>query len=188
MLPITTCVDLLDQDVDVIVNPWNRNLIPWWLLLPKGVSGAIKKRAGYRPFIELRRHGVLPLGAAVLTSAGNLPHRGIIHVAGIGHAWTTSETTIRRAVQNALRLASESCFRTIAFPLIGAGNGGANADRVAAIMEEEIPAAPYAGEARIVNYREHRGEKGAATDRSAPPQSPDACAPVELPIDGRVTP
>ena len=38
--------DLLDQNVDVIVNAWNRNFIPWWLLLPQGVSGAIKKRAG----------------------------------------------------------------------------------------------------------------------------------------------
>jgi O-acetyl-ADP-ribose deacetylase (regulator of RNase III) len=26
--------DLLDQSVDVIVNSWNRNIIPWWLLLP----------------------------------------------------------------------------------------------------------------------------------------------------------
>ena len=26
--------DLLDQDVHVIVNAWNRNIIPWWLLLP----------------------------------------------------------------------------------------------------------------------------------------------------------
>ncbi|MEK7412325.1 MAG: Appr-1-p processing protein, partial [Planctomycetota bacterium] len=24
--------DLLDQDVEVIVNAWNRNIIPWWLL------------------------------------------------------------------------------------------------------------------------------------------------------------
>ena len=30
--------DLLDQDVEVIVNAWNRNLFPWWLLLPQGVS------------------------------------------------------------------------------------------------------------------------------------------------------
>jgi len=27
--------DLLDQDVEVIVNAWNRNIIPWWLLLPR---------------------------------------------------------------------------------------------------------------------------------------------------------
>lgn len=40
-----TVVDgnLLDQDEDVIVNAWNRNLNPWWLLLPQGVSRAIKK-------------------------------------------------------------------------------------------------------------------------------------------------
>ena len=29
--------NLLDQTVEVIVNAWNRNLIPWWLLLPQGV-------------------------------------------------------------------------------------------------------------------------------------------------------
>ena len=38
--------DLLEQDVDVIVNVWHRTIIPWWLLLPRGVSGAIKKRGG----------------------------------------------------------------------------------------------------------------------------------------------
>ncbi len=74
---------LLEQDVDAIVNAWNRNLFPWWLLLPQGVSGAIKRRGGLAPFRELRRYGVLPLGGAVLTSAGRLPFQGIIHVAGI---------------------------------------------------------------------------------------------------------
>ena len=38
--------DLLDQPVDVIVNAWNQNIIPWWLLLPQGVSGVIKGRDG----------------------------------------------------------------------------------------------------------------------------------------------
>ena len=76
--------DLLDQDVDVIVNAWNRNIIPWWLLLPQGVSGAIKKRGGTDPFKELRKHGAIPLGGAVLTLAGKLPFKGIIHVAGNG--------------------------------------------------------------------------------------------------------
>jgi len=37
---------LLDPDAEIIVNAWNRNSIPWWLL-PQGVSGAIKRRAGY---------------------------------------------------------------------------------------------------------------------------------------------
>lgn len=53
--------DLLDQDVDVLINAWNRNLIPWWLLIPQGVAGAIKRPAGTKPFRELARHGVLAL-------------------------------------------------------------------------------------------------------------------------------
>lgn len=36
--------NLLTQPVEVIVNAWNRNFIPWWLLLPQGVSGAIKNK------------------------------------------------------------------------------------------------------------------------------------------------
>ena len=82
--------DLLDQDVDVIVNAWNRNIIPWWLLLPQGVSGAITRRAGYEPFRELARKGPIPLGAAVVTGAGRLPFRAIIHVAGINLFWRSS--------------------------------------------------------------------------------------------------
>jgi O-acetyl-ADP-ribose deacetylase (regulator of RNase III) len=69
--------DLLDQDVDVIVNAWNRNIIPWWLLLPQGVSGAIKKRGGYAPFRELGKLGPIPLGGAVITGAGKLPFKSI---------------------------------------------------------------------------------------------------------------
>ncbi len=46
--------DLLGQDVDVIVNPWNRNIIPWWLLLPQGVSGAIKRRGGTGRFASVK--------------------------------------------------------------------------------------------------------------------------------------
>src|ERR1700755_2908495 len=90
--------DLLDQPVEVIVNAWNRNLIPWWLLLPQGVSGAIKRRAGFEPFRELRTHGMLPLGGAAVTGAGRLPFRAIIHVAGIGHLWQASEYSIRESV------------------------------------------------------------------------------------------
>ena len=75
--------DLLDQDLDVVVNAWNRNIIPWWLLLPQGVSGTIKKRGGCEPFRELARVGAIPPGGTVITSAGKLPFTVIIRVAGI---------------------------------------------------------------------------------------------------------
>lgn len=145
--------DLLEQDVEAIVNAWNRNLIPWWLLLPQGVSGAIKKRAGIAPFRELRRAGVLPLGGAALTSAGRLPFRAIIHVAGIGHLWRSSQRSIRGSVRSALALAKAQGLRSVALPLIGAGTGGGRPEQVERMMIEEAQSSAFDGEVRIVRYR-----------------------------------
>ena len=144
--------DLLDQDVEVIVNAWNRNIIPWWLLLPQGVSGAIKRRGGYAPFRELGRYGPIPLGGAVLTGAGRLRFKGIIHVAGISMLWRSSERSIRRSVRSAIELARENTFRSIAFPLIGAGTGGGKPEQVATIMTDELESLEYEGEVRIVRF------------------------------------
>jgi O-acetyl-ADP-ribose deacetylase (regulator of RNase III) len=144
--------DLLDQQVDVIVNAWNRNLIPWWLLLPQGVSGAIKRRAGVAPFCELRKYGVLTLGQAVLTGAGRLPFKGIIHVAGIGHLWLPSEKSVRLSTRNALELAKTSGFGSIAFPLIGAGTGGLDQSKAIELMTQEIEASDYTGAVTVVVY------------------------------------
>ncbi|MEX1231436.1 MAG: macro domain-containing protein [Planctomycetaceae bacterium] len=144
--------DLLNQDVDVIVNPWNRNIIPWWLLLPQGVSGAIKRRGGKEPFRELGRMGAIPLGGAVVTGPGTLPFKAIIHVAGINMLWRSSEWSVRESVRNAMTLAIERGFNSIAFPLIGAGSGGGKADRVLAWMEDELSRIEFDGEVRIVRY------------------------------------
>jgi len=130
--------DLLDQPVEVIVNAWNRNIIPWWLLLPQGVSGAIKKRAGTQPFRELAGFGPLPLGQAVLTSPGKLPFKGIIHVAGINLLWRASEFSIRESIRSAIAIVSARGFTSVAFPLIGAGSGGFNEARSHAVMLDEL--------------------------------------------------
>lgn len=156
MTPPTITVvegDLLDQDVKVIVNAWNRNIIPWWLLIPQGVSGAIKKRGGTAPFKELAKHGPMPLGTAVLTSAGKLPFKGIIHVAGINMLWRASERSIRDSVKNAVRLAHESGFLSIAIPLIGAGSGGFNQERAKALMLDELNKLDLAMTVKIVDFK-----------------------------------
>jgi O-acetyl-ADP-ribose deacetylase (regulator of RNase III) len=153
MTPEIVNGDLLEQEVDVIVNAWNRNLLPWWLLLPQGVSGAIKKTAGTAPFKELRRHGLLPLGAAVVTGAGRLPFKAIIHVAGIGLLWRSSENSIRQSVRSALTEAETHGFRSIAFPLIGAGTGGGTPAKVESIICEEIARSGYAGHTLVVRFR-----------------------------------
>ncbi len=148
--------DLLDQPVEVIVNAWNRNVIPWWLLLPQGVSGAIKRRGGTAPFRELSRLGPIPLGGAVLTSAGRLPFNGIIHVAGINLLWRASERSIRDSVRNALNLARAHGLRSIAFPLIGAGSGGLDRDRAKAIMLDEFVKSDAPIAATLVLFKANR--------------------------------
>jgi O-acetyl-ADP-ribose deacetylase len=133
--------DLLDQDVEVIVNAWNRNIIPWWLLIPQGVSGAIKRRAGYAPFREVGKAGPIPLGGAVLTSAGRLPFRGIIHVAGISMLWRASAASIQGSVRSAMALVSEHGFQSVGFPIVGAGSGSfdeASALRLMMAAFEEV--------------------------------------------------
>jgi O-acetyl-ADP-ribose deacetylase len=146
--------DLLDHDVDVIVNAWNRNIIPWWLLLPQGLSGAIKRRGGTGPFKELRRHGSIPLGGAVLTSPGRLPFKGIIHVAGINMLWRASDWSIRQCIRNAIALAHDMGFQSIAFPLIGAGSGGFNQERAKAIMEDELAKIESTMDVRLVVFKD----------------------------------
>jgi O-acetyl-ADP-ribose deacetylase len=156
-LRVVEC-DLLDQDVEVIVNAWNRNLIPWWLLLPQGVSGAIKRRAGKGPFQELGRMGMIPLGGAVVTGPGRLPFKAIIHVAGISLLWRSSEWSVRESVRNAIALARQNRYKSLAFPLIGAGSGGGKAERVQGWIESELSGLEYDGEVRIVRYKPRAAE------------------------------
>ena len=144
--------DLLDQPVAVIVNAWNRNIIPWWLLLPQGVSGAIKRSAGHQPFRELARKGPIPLGSAVLTSAGKLPFQAIIHVAGINLLWRSSEKSVRDSVTNAMKLVTENKFESVAFPLIGSGSGGAKQERAKQWMLDELGRIEFDGVVRVVEY------------------------------------
>jgi O-acetyl-ADP-ribose deacetylase (regulator of RNase III) len=153
MQVLVTDGDILDQPVEVIVNAWNRNMIPWWLLLPQGVAGAIKRRGGIAPFREVARCGPIPLGGAVVTSAGRLPFRGIIHVSGIDMLWRSSEYSVRHSVRNAMKLVSQLDFASVAFPLIGAGSGGGSPEQIQGFMLDELSRIAYKGSVYIVRFR-----------------------------------
>jgi O-acetyl-ADP-ribose deacetylase (regulator of RNase III) len=145
--------DLLDQPVEVIVNAWNRNIIPWWLLIPQGVSGAIKRRGGWRPFIEVGRAGAIPLGQAVLTSAGRLPFAGIIHVAGINLLWRASVKSIQGSVRSAMHIVNEKQLASVAFPVIGAGSGGYAESAALQLMLDALAQTPSNAKVVIVRFR-----------------------------------
>lgn len=148
--------DILEQEVDAIVNTWNRNILPWWLLLPQGVSGAIKRRAGYAPFREVARYGPLALGRAVHTSAGRLPYRAIIHVAGINLLWRATPRSIQDSVRSAVHLAESLGLKSLAFPVIGAGSGGFDPAEAERLMLEAFAGLDSDLEVVVVRYRSPR--------------------------------
>jgi O-acetyl-ADP-ribose deacetylase (regulator of RNase III) len=152
MKPVIVEGDIVAQDVDVIVNAWNRNIIPWWLLWPHGVSGAIKKRGGTEPFRELARYGPIPLGEAVFTGAGALPFKGIIHVAGINMFWMATQYSIRNSTKNAMNIVCEKGFGSVAFPLIGAGAGGYAPEKVLEMMAGELEKIDTSAVVKIVIF------------------------------------
>ncbi len=144
--------DILDQPVEAIVNPWNRNVIPWWLLIPQGVSGAIKRRGGIAPFQALARCGPIPLGEARLTRAGRLPFNAIIHVAGINLCWLATELSVRNSVIHAMELAKQHDIKSLAFPIIGSGSGNRGESWALHIMQKTFATLEHPIDVKIVVY------------------------------------
>jgi O-acetyl-ADP-ribose deacetylase (regulator of RNase III) len=140
----------------VIVNAWDRNIIPWWLLLPQGVSGAIKRRAGYQPFFELGRLGPIPLVGAVVTSAGRLPYKAIIHVAGISMLWRSSKQSIQQSVISAMVKVDAHRFDSVAFPIIGAGTEGFGQESAMQLMLHALSGVESSARVVLVRYRDQR--------------------------------
>jgi O-acetyl-ADP-ribose deacetylase (regulator of RNase III) len=121
--------DITDIDVDAVVNAANTNL-----LLGSGVAGAIRKKGGDSIQRECDRIGPIPLGEAVVTGAGNLKAKWVIHAAGMHIGGSVTEESLRGATKNSLMRADEKGIRRVAFPAIGTGVGGFNVDRCAKVM------------------------------------------------------
>jgi O-acetyl-ADP-ribose deacetylase (regulator of RNase III) len=119
--------DITHLDVDAIVNAANATLLGGG-----GVDGAIHRAGG--PAIldacrELRRTQYpqgLPTGEAVITTAGNLPARHVIHTVGpiYGHHDGQEAQLLGTCYQNSLALASQHGLASIAFPAISTGAFG----------------------------------------------------------------
>ncbi|HYF00885.1 MAG TPA: macro domain-containing protein [Planctomycetota bacterium] len=125
--------DLTAVEADAIVNSANNDLV-----LGGGVSGAISRVAGPAVQEECRQIGTVPLGTAVVTGAGNLKAKYILHAAVNPLGLWADAKSIRNAVRNVLQKARELQIRRIAFPAIGTGTGGFPVERCADILVEEV--------------------------------------------------
>jgi O-acetyl-ADP-ribose deacetylase (regulator of RNase III) len=125
--------DITNQVVDAIVNAANDQL---WM--GAGVAGAIKRKGGNEIEDEAMRKGHIPIGEAVVTSAGKLKTKYVIHAAVMGQDLTTNEEYIKNATLNSLKRAEELKIKSIAFPAFGTGVGGFPIDRCAQIMLDQV--------------------------------------------------
>ncbi len=121
--------DITDQEVDAIVNAANDHL---WM--GAGVAGAIKRKGGVGIEKEAMSKGPVPVGEAVVTSAGALRAKYVIHAAVMGQDLVTNAKYIRDATLNSLKRAEELKIKSIAFPAFGTGVGGFPVDECARIM------------------------------------------------------
>lgn len=111
--------DICDLEVDAIVNPANLSL---WMAT--GVGGAIKRAGGDEIEFAAVRQAPVPLGESVVTTAGALAARAVIHAVSLDRDRRTSGPVIEAAVRSAMARAREINAISIAFPALGTGVGG----------------------------------------------------------------
>ncbi len=124
--------DITALEVDAIVNAANNHL---WM--GGGVAGAIKRKGGVSIEAEAVRQGPVPVGESVVTAAGALPARYVIHAAVMGQDLRTDADKVRRATQSALCRAKELGIASVALPALGTGVGGFPLGDAARIMIEQ---------------------------------------------------
>ena len=110
--------DIAAQTTDAIVNAANNH---FWM--GAGVAGAIKARGGVEIEREAMAQGPVEPGRCVITAAGRLPARFVIHAAVMGQDLRTSAALVDRATREALAMADARGFESVALPAFGTGVG-----------------------------------------------------------------
>ena len=109
--------DITRVEVDAIVNAANEGLRGGG-----GVDGAIHRAGGPSIMEECRTIGHCPTGLAVMTTAGRLPAKHVIHT--VGPVWRERGDEVhhlRSAIQSALALADAYNVRSISIPAVSSG-------------------------------------------------------------------
>jgi O-acetyl-ADP-ribose deacetylase (regulator of RNase III) len=112
--------DLTEFDGDAIVNPANK-----FLVMGGGVAGAIKRKGGKEIEDEAVKYAPIDIGQAIVTNAGKLKCRAVIHTPTVEvPGGRSTPEYVYKATLASLKVAKEKNFKSIAFPLMGAGVGG----------------------------------------------------------------
>ena len=125
--------DITKVDSDAIVNAANTQLKHGG-----GVAAAIVSSGGEVIQKESEAIGWCDIGKAVVTGAGHLPAKCVIHVPTIGYpsGKKANLTDIKNGVLAALEIAKNTNCKKVTFPLLGAGVVGLPISDVAKAMKE----------------------------------------------------
>ena len=127
-------LELIDGDItamntDAIVNAANAQLV-----LGGGVAGAIRRKGGPEIQAECNKIGVAFVGGAVITTAGKLKAKHVIHAVGPRMGEGDEDRKLKNATLNSLKVADQNNLSSISFPAISAGIFGFPIKRCAEIM------------------------------------------------------
>lgn len=124
--------DITERDVDAIVNAANSHLQHGG-----GVAGAIVRKGGRVIQEESNKIGYTSVGTAVVTGAGKLHARFVIHAVGPRMGEGDEDNKLKSAVLNSIKLASKRGLKSISLPAISSGIFGFPKDRCAEILVKE---------------------------------------------------
>lgn len=112
--------DLLGAPVDAIVNPANSGLSH-----SGGIAALISREAGPKLNLHckkiIEKYGKIPVTKAVVTTAGRMQYKGIIHAVGPRMGDGDEQKKIETTIINCMRKASEKEWSSIGFPAISTG-------------------------------------------------------------------
>jgi len=131
---ILTQGDITQADTEAIVNAANSRLAGGG-----GVDGAIHRAGGPEIMAECRKIGSCPTGEAVITTAGRLKAKKVIHTVGpVYRGRPEDPRLLANAYLNSLDLAAERGLRTVAFPSLSTGAYGYPLNEAAKVALEAV--------------------------------------------------
>jgi len=135
--------NLLDEPVDAIVNAANGHLAHGG-----GVAGIISRAAGPELQAEserlVRKSGALKTGTAVVTTAGKLPFKGVIHAVGPRQGEGDEEAKLVLALTSSFQRAKERGWESVSFPAVSSGIFAVPPDVCARAYAKAARASPLA--------------------------------------------
>ncbi|HEU5358473.1 MAG TPA: macro domain-containing protein [Gemmatimonadales bacterium] len=148
--------DLAFAEVDAVIRPADAALDP-----VTTAAARLDRQAGPRFSEQRRTQQALVPGAAVVTGAGDLPAKFVVHAVIQSAEQPATADTVRRALVSAWQRVAQWQLVSIAMPLVGAGAGQLSIDEAARLLRDTLddPLRPAEYPASVVVMVEREGDR-----------------------------